>query len=112
MAPHRFLCSQLVALTHSSGGTTATSIVNLEEIWKNGAILEAETPVAEGAAMELDCGRARFAGRIVHIEPHEFGWRLEVEFSPGTPWNPEHFQPEHLLDPAMLEPNDPHPRDT
>ena len=94
MNPRRFFCSQLVALRNNSIG----SIVNLEEIWENGAVLESEEPVEEGSKIEIRCGAAFFAGRIVQVERHEFGWRFEVAFSPMTPWNPEKFQPEHLLD--------------
>jgi hypothetical protein len=98
MNPQRFLCSQLVALRNNS----IKAIVNLEEIWGNGAVLESEEPVEEGSRIEIRCGSAFFAGRIVQVVRHEFGWRLEVEFSPLTPWNPEEFQPAHLLDVSEL----------
>jgi hypothetical protein len=52
--------------------------------------------------VELRCGRAFFAGQIVRVEAHEIGWRFEVAFSPMTPWNPEEFQPAHLLDVSEL----------
>jgi hypothetical protein len=99
MNPRRFLCSQLVALRNNSIKT----IVNLEEIWGNGAVLESEDPVEGGSRVEIRCGRAFFAGRIVQVERHEFGWRFEVEFSPMTPWKIGEFQPEHLLDVSELE---------
>jgi len=98
----RFLCSQLVGLKHNSADSPGQNIVNLEEIWQRGAILESETPVNEGAEIELHCGPAFFAGRIIGVEPHEFGWRFEVEFSALTLWDPQEFQPEHLLDPSAL----------
>ncbi len=98
----RFLCSQLVELKQNSVGSAAESIVNLEEIWRNGAILESEMPVNEGAEIELHCGPAFFAARIVGVEPHEFGWRFEVGFSAETLWDPREFQPAHLLDPWAL----------
>jgi hypothetical protein len=99
MNSQRFFCSQLVALRNSS----RESVVNLEEIWENGAVLESEDPVEEGTNVEIRSGSAFFASRIVQVERHEFGWRFEVEFSPMTPWNPVEFQPQHLLDVAMLE---------
>jgi hypothetical protein len=97
MNPQRYLCSQLVALRNNSGESAVNLAVNLEEIWTTGAVLESEEPVEEGANMEIRCGSALFAGRILQVERHEFGWRLEVEFSPLTPWSLEKFQPEHLL---------------
>jgi hypothetical protein len=99
MNPQRYLCSQLVALRNNS----KDSVVNLEEIWKTGAVLESEEPVEQGAQVEIRCDPAFFAGRIVRVEAHESGWRIEVEFSPMTLWNPERFQPEHALDVAGLE---------
>jgi len=105
MTPQRFLCSQLVALTDGSSETAGDRIVNLEEIWVTGAILESETTVMQGASVELRCGAAVFRARVVEVEPHEFGFRVEVEFSPKTPWRPEEFQPDHLLDPSTLGKN-------
>ena len=102
----RYLCSQLVELrirTPEPGlPQEANRIVNLEEIWTTGAVLESEEPAEEGAKAEIRCGGAFFAGSIVHVERHEFGWRLEMEFSPMTPWNVDQFQPEHLLDVSKL----------
>lgn len=94
MTPHRYLCSHLVDL--------GDRFVNLEEIWTTGAVLEAETAVTRGAEVELRCGATVLKGRIVEVEPHEFGWRFEVEFSAATPWRPEEFRPDHLLDPSAL----------
>jgi hypothetical protein len=95
----RYQCSHLVALRSNS----AESVVNLEEIWKSGAVLESEDPVEEGARVEIRSETAFFAAQIVQVERHDFGWRFEVQFSPMTPWNPQRFQPEHLLDLSELE---------
>ena len=89
----RYLCSQLVEFRNGANEAT----VNLEEIWESGAVLESEEPVEEGAWAEIRCGAAYFAGHVVDVERHDFGWRLTIEFSPMTPWKPEEFEPEHLL---------------
>ena len=99
MSSQRYLCSQLVTLRNKSG----ESVINLEEIWNSGAVLESEEPVEEGAWVEIRCETAFFAGRVVQVDRHEFGWRLEIEFSPMTPWKPEQFQPEHLLDVSKVD---------
>lgn len=97
----RYLCSQLVTLRNNS----RDSVVNLEEIWKTGAVLDLEEGMEDGVKVELRCGTAFFAGRIVKVERHEFGWSVEMEFSPMTPWDPEQFRPEHLLGvPAVEKP--------
>jgi hypothetical protein len=95
----RYLCSELVTLRVSSIG----SIVNLEEIWREGAILECEDAVEDGVAVEMQCGDVVFAGRVIQVERHEVGWRVEVEFSQGTPWDQERFQPRHMLDASQFD---------
>jgi hypothetical protein len=100
MGRPRYLCSQLVALSWEAGETTA----NLEEIQADGGVVESDSEVAPGAAVEIRCGEVVFAGKVMRAEGHAFGWRLAVEFSPLTPWSLEQFRPEHLFDPAaMLE---------
>ena len=94
MAARRYLCSQLVRLTWSGG----ERVVNLEEIWENGAVLESEEPLHAGVRAEVRAGSCFFAGRVATVGAYEFGWRIELEFSPLTPWSPERFRPDHLLD--------------
>lgn len=94
----RFLCSQLVTLCCGEAELT----VNLEEIQESGAVLECEeAPPAESRA-ELRCGAATFHGTLKCVHQHAFGWRVELEFSPLTPWSLERFQPAHLFDPSEL----------
>lgn len=94
MSSPRYLCSDLVALRTNSSETT----VNLEEIWRDGATLDCEEEIANGADIGIQCGSVFLAGKITRVEQHEFGWRVEIEFSPLTPWNPEQFRPQHMLD--------------
>jgi hypothetical protein len=104
MNPSRYLCSQLVDVRVSFHGRDAGKfVVNLEEIWQTGAVLEAETAIEQAARVEIRCGSVFFAGTVARVEPHKHGWRFEVEFSPLTPWNPEEFQPLHLLAPWTIK---------
>ena len=105
MGAKRYLCSELAALKVNSVDTT----VNLEEIWQDGAAFDSEDPVVEGVLVELRCSSAFFAGKVTRIERHEFGWRVEVEFSPLTPWDPEKFRPRHLLDVSVVDVSEPQP---
>ena len=98
MGTSRYLCSELVFLEAAE----TRAVVNLEEIWTTGAVLECETPVEAGARFRLRAGNHTFWGSAVLVEPHAFGCRVEVEFSPMTPWKPEEYSPHHLLDPATL----------
>jgi hypothetical protein len=94
MSAPRYLCSELVGLRIDLKEST----VNLEEIGSDGATLESEDPVAQGVRVEIRCGSALFAGKVIEVERHEFGWRVEVEFSPHSRWSPEQFRPRHMLD--------------
>ena len=94
----RFLCSHLVALSWSGGEVVA----NLEEIWENGAVLDCEREIPLGVLAELRPGGVFFAGWVRSVEHHEFGWRVEMELSPLTPWGAEQFRPAHLLDLSEL----------
>ncbi len=89
----RYLCSDLVVLKTKDG----ESIVNLEEISASSAVFESEKPVESGLKLELQGGESRFQGFATLVEHHEFGWRVEMDFSPLTPWSPELYMPKHLL---------------
>jgi len=95
----RYLCSQLATLTIDG----QAQWVNIEEICETGVILECETPVAAGVSAMLTAEEAAFQGRVLDARQDEFGWRAEMEFSPETPWSPERWRPDHLLDPAALK---------
>ena len=51
----------------------------------------------------LSVESASFQGRLNAVQQEEFGWRVEMEFSSETPWSPELWRPDHLLDPAVLK---------
>jgi hypothetical protein len=100
MTPPRYLCSHLVTLC--CNGREIGAI--LEEIWREGAVLECdEEPQTEGH-IEMQCGPAFFGGTLKAPEKHAFGWRVEMAFSPETPWSEQIFRPDHMLDPESLQP--------
>ena len=99
MNTSRFLCSHLVLL--STGGKQLW--VNLEEIWRGGALLTCEEAVGEGHDARISSGEMVFEGRIIAVEHDELGWQVEVSFSERTPWSIEEWKPEHLLDPSTLK---------
>ena len=94
MSAPRYLCSDLVTLRLGA----AESTVNLEEIGRDSAAIESEDAITHGAKVEIRCGSVFFSGKVTQVEQHEFGWRAEIEFSPLTPWSPEMFRPQHMLD--------------
>lgn len=98
MAAPRYLCSQLVRLIAGD----REQWVTLEEIWRNGAVLECEEAVPAGVSAGITAPGVVFSGHVAAVEPHEFGWRVEFEFSPLTLWSPDLWLPEHALDPGRL----------
>ena len=98
MGSGRYLCSDLVTLKRASG----PCVVNLEEISETLAVFEAEGPFDVREQLCIECEGALFHGFVSTVEKHEFGWRIEMELSPLTPWSPERFRPRHLLDLATL----------
>lgn len=98
MTASHHLCSHLVRLRADD----REQWVNLEEIWATGAVLECEEEVPVGALTTISADDATFCGRATAVERHEFGWRVELVFSSGTPWNVELWKPEHLLDPGKF----------
>ncbi len=102
----RYLCSHLVRLVVSAPGTPETrgeQWVNLEEIWGEGAVLECEEEVANGALVLILSDELSFEGRVTRVEREETGWRVEVALSTLTHWSIEQWRPEHALDPASLK---------
>lgn len=76
----------------------ADRMVNLEEIWRNGAVFDSEEEVEQGALVEIGKGETLLKGQVTRVEAHEFGWLAEVRFSPETPWRLDLFRPQHLLE--------------
>ena|SRR5665213_3526947 len=99
MESGRYLCSDLIVLRvdHTPCGA------NLEEIWTTGAVVDSEIPLENGASIEMEGGSACFSAVVTGVESHEFGWRIELQFSPLTPWNPDLFRPLHLFDPSSMK---------
>jgi hypothetical protein len=94
----RYLCSELVALKREAVET----VVNLEEIWDDGAAIEMDDGMVVGQIVQLKCGDSVFPAKVTLAAKHEFGWRVEMEFASGTKWSPEVFRPQHMLDPQEL----------
>lgn len=99
MSSARYLCSQLIRLAAGNH----TQWANLEEIWDDGAMLECETEVDPGVSATISADDVSFSGRITAVERHEFGWQVEITFSPVTRWTIEKWRPEHAIDPKTLD---------
>lgn len=89
----RFLCSDLVVLSVDG----EARLVNLEEIWRTGAVVESEEDAAPGGKAQLRAGGATLEVDIERVERHEYGRRIEIRFT-DREWTPELFTPAHLTD--------------
>jgi hypothetical protein len=92
---HRYLCSELIALTFSDGrGQTA----NLEEIGENSALVLTEQPVRRGAKLNINCGSHTLKGTAEACRLDQLlGYFVEIRLDPASLWSPQWFAPEHLL---------------
>ena len=89
----RFLCSDLAVLSVDG----QARYVNLEEIWRTGAVVESEEDAAIGAPVTLRaCGITLEAG-VERVDRHEYGYRIEIRFV-DREWTQELFKPAHLTD--------------
>ena len=96
MAGAKYLCSHLVTLVR--GGISITA--NLEEIWPEGAVVEADTNSETGERIEIRSAEYALGGRVIQTERHQFGCRIVIEFE--RPWSADEFRPDHLLDLGAL----------
>jgi hypothetical protein len=89
----RFLCSDLVVLSIDG----QARFVNLEEIWRTGAVVDSEDGAAPAATAELRAGTLALEVVVERVERHEYGYRIELRFV-DVEWTPELFTPAHLTD--------------
>ncbi len=102
-----FLCSDLVSTRWTDTfGQPQEATVNLEEIWAEGAILQFEFPIRPGTHIAVQLGATHFEGSVVDSRADFVGQLVEVHFVPGQRWSRAIYEPQHLLDPQSLLPED------
>lgn len=99
----RFLCSELVNVKWSdSRGCQQESVVNLEEIWRDGAVLQFEVPPDAGMPVSMTGSGPAFCGVVKSFTQDCGGYLVEVEFAEDCRWSREEYEPEHFFDPQRL----------
>jgi len=99
------LCSELVtARWMNAFGQRQETVVNLEEIWAEGATLQFEYPMRPGAEVEFLGGSSRFVGTVAESRSDFVGHFVEIRFADGYRWSRELYEPDHFFDPASLSP--------
>jgi hypothetical protein len=100
-AEPRLWCSDLIKV-RLEGRQPAELVVNLEDISSSGACVQFEQPVPVGAPLCLMLGRHRFRGEVTHCTHSEIGYFVGVRFEAGRKWTRQVYEPQHLLDPALV----------
>ena len=99
------LCSDLIAIqVRTSDGLERQSAATLETISACGAGVQTDEPLANRSSVRLLCANCEFRGKVVGCHYFEgLGYHSEIRFDPGQRWSPERYQPQHLLDPGLLD---------
>ncbi len=96
----RSLCSDLVRVewVDEEGWTHELAAV-LEDISPGGACLQVESPIPTETEVRVRQGnRWKSVCRTKYCEFREIGYFIGLQFRAGERWNPESFNPRHLLD--------------
>jgi hypothetical protein len=109
----RWLCSELLSLCWVDvTGRKAAITVNLEEIWREGAQVEAEEPLPEGLTVcltkdpenpDASAFPGELRGVVTACLDSGTGFAVEIAFSADNAWEPENFPPSHGVNTAELE---------
>lgn len=96
----RLLCAGLVGLQIHE--PRAAELVNLEDISRTGACVQTEHPLAPNTPVVLHYRDGELPGLVRHCSGSDSQYFSGIEFAWGCEWAPEFFEPEHLLNPAVL----------
>lgn len=118
--PERLLCSELVNVSWKDpSGPDRYHTANLEEIWREGAILEMDEEVPVGvtvrlrrtAELEPDDASPSVAfaasfelqANVGFCHHSEIGYSVGVTFVGGSEWDPALVMPSHAVNPLELQ---------
>lgn len=118
--PEHMLCSELVdVIWKDPPGPERCHTANLEEVWRNGAILEMEEVLPVGVtvflrrASELDRETAaeatpfpasfEFEASVGFCRQSDIGYTVGINFVEGSEWDPTVLLPSHAVNPVELK---------
>lgn len=97
------LCSELVTVQWTDAfSQKQEAVVNLEEIWPEGGVLQFEYPMRPDTAVRVLLGHAWFEGAVVDSKSDFVGHYVEIRFDEGHRWSPADYEPEHFFDPKSM----------
>ena len=98
-AESRMLCADMIEVSWPDGPErTCSATALLEDISPSGVCLQLEKPAPLGARISWITAGRHFNGRVRYCVYREIGYFVGVEFTPGTKWSQQDFEPQHLLD--------------
>jgi hypothetical protein len=104
--PSKCMCSELVkASWQDTFGRKRETVVNLEEVWTNGALLQLESPVRPDTPIEMSVKGINFSGTVKKCSADFIGFQVEMCFVDGQEWSRDLCEPDHFFDPQSLLPN-------
>lgn len=99
----RMLCADMVEVRWKPpSGRPQRATALLEDISRSGACLQMEIDVPVGSAIHWESPKQEFAGYVRYCNYREIGYFVGVEFTAGSKWSQECYEPQHLLDVQKL----------
>jgi hypothetical protein len=99
----RLLCADLVEVRWvDKAGQPQVEVMNLEDISASGACLQSEHPMPKDTKIQIRYQNGELTAIVQYCNYQQIGYFLGVEFTEGSKWPSNHFQPKHLFDPMEM----------
>ncbi len=89
----RYLCSHIIEIWHGRETTAAL----LEDLSTEGAAIAFEAPLDQDELVVLVAPGLRASARVRYCTRRENDYRLGLEFTSGSRWQPQQWRPDHLF---------------
>jgi hypothetical protein len=100
----RLMCADMVQVHWKPPeGRSRRATALLEDISTSGACLQMESPIPLGSLIRWGSAGQHFEGVVRYCTYREIGYFVGVQFTEGTKWSKEDYQPQHLLDLERLK---------
>jgi hypothetical protein len=103
-ARRSMLCSEIVNVhLQPAEGRNRVLKANLEEIWREGAILWTDVRIRQSTSLWFLGGGLELRGQVVAQRLlRGLGYMVEMRFHPGCSWSEQKYRPKHLFNPLVL----------
>ena len=100
------LCSEILDLHwRSKAGRERELKVNLEEIWRSGALFQTDARISPSASLWFSGGGCEFRGQAVsRTFLKGLGYFIEMRFQPGCTGSQRKYRPKHCFNPQGFNP--------